>query len=61
MSKDEVVSFGDEQNDIEMLEYTGRSYAMEYAKIDVKKCATDITNSVEQTLKELLNDTKQRR
>lgn len=61
LSKDEVVSFGDEQNDIEMLGYTGRSYAMEYAKIDVKKCATDITNSVEQTLKELLNDTKQRR
>lgn len=50
----EAISFGDQQNDIEMLEYTGRSYAMAHAKPEIQKRATDITESVEKTLRELL-------
>lgn len=50
----EVITFGDQQNDIEMLEYTETSYAMAHAKPDVQKHATDITESVEKTLCELL-------
>lgn len=50
----DAMSFGDQQNDIEMLEYTKKSYAMAHAKPDVQKHATDITDSVEKTLRELL-------
>ena len=50
----EAIAFGDQQNDIEMLEYTGTSYAMAHAKPEVQKHATDITETVEQTLRELL-------
>ena len=50
----DAISFGDQQNDIEMLEYTEKSYAMAHAKLDIQKHATDITDSVEKTLKELL-------
>lgn len=46
----DAISFGDQQNDIEMLEYTEKSYAMAHAKPDVQKHATDITTSVEKTL-----------
>ena len=50
----EAIAFGDQQNDIEMLDYAGTSYAMVHAKSDVQKHATDITESVEETLRELL-------
>lgn len=50
----EAISFGDQQNDIEMLEFTERSYAMAHAKPEIQKHATDITKSVEKTLRELL-------
>ena len=50
----EAISFGDQQNDIEMLEYTGRSYAMAHAKPEIQNRVTDITESVEKTLRELL-------
>ena len=51
---DEVIFFGDQQNDIEMLELAGTSYAMAHASRDVQKHAKYITESVEKTLKELL-------
>lgn len=50
----EAISFGDQQNDIEMLEFTEKSYAMAHAKPEIQKHATDITKSVEKTLRELL-------
>ncbi len=51
---EEAISFGDQQNDVEMLELTGKSYAMAHAKPDIQKHATDITESVEKTLREFL-------
>lgn len=50
----EAICFGDQQNDIEMLEYTETSYAMAHAKPEIQAHATNITESVEETLKELL-------
>lgn len=50
----QAISFGDQQNDVEMLEYTETSYAMAHAKPEIQKHATNITESVEETLKELL-------
>lgn len=50
----EAICFGDQQNDIEMLEYTETSYVMAHSKPDVQKHATNITESVVKTLKELL-------
>lgn len=50
----QAISFGDQQNDIEMLKYTGRSYAMAHAKPEIQNHATNTTESVEKTLKELL-------
>lgn len=50
----DAISFGDQQNDIEMLEFTEKSYAMAHAKPEVQEHATDITESVEKTLRELL-------
>lgn len=49
-----AMCFGDQQNDIEMLEYTGISYAMENAKAEIQKCATSTTDSVEKTLREFI-------
>lgn len=49
----EAICFGDQQNDIEMLEYTETSYVMAHAKPDVQKHATNITESVEETLRTL--------
>ena len=54
ITTDEVVCFGDQQNDMEMLELFELSYAMEHAKSDVKKSATYTTCSVEKTLREML-------
>ena len=46
------MAFGDNYNDIEMLDNVGHSYAMERAVEDIKKHAKYITKSVEMTLKE---------
>ena len=51
---EEVISFGDQQNDVEMLTMTGKSYAMSGAVPEAKACADEITDSVEKTLLELL-------
>lgn len=50
----EIISFGDQQNDIEMLEFTGKSYAMSHAKPEIQRHATDLSNSVAETLREIL-------
>ena len=43
LTAEEALSFGDNYNDIEMLELTGRSVAMGNAPDVIKKLATDIT------------------
>ena len=53
---EEVISFGDQQNDVEMLAMTGISYAMADAVPEAKASATDITDSVEKVLLELLKN-----
>ena len=53
---EEVISFGDQQNDVEMLTLTGKSYAMAEAVPEAKACADAITDSVEKTLLELLKN-----
>ena len=52
ITPDECMAFGDNYNDIEMLDNVGHSYAMERAVEDIKKHAKYITKSVEMTLKE---------
>lgn len=46
ITPDEIMVFGDNQNDISMLELTGNSYAMEHAKSDVRACAGNTCMSV---------------
>ena len=50
----DVIAFGDQQNDMEMLKLVGKGYAMSHAEADVKACADEVTDSVEKTLCELL-------
>lgn len=54
IAPDEIMVFGDNQNDISMLELTGNSYAMEHAKPDVKACAGHTCVSVTAFLREFL-------
>lgn len=46
-----MVSFGDNENDMEMLKETGQSYCMSSAKDYVKQCAGHICDSVEEVLR----------
>ncbi len=57
LSPEEVISFGDQQNDIEMLSFTGKSYAMATAPAEVQACADAITDSVETILKQIIKET----
>jgi len=41
----EVAAFGDNHNDIPMLEWAGRSYAMENASQDAKEAAQTVIRS----------------
>lgn len=51
----DTVSFGDQQNDIEMLTFTGKSYVVSSASPEVAKHASEgTTDSVIDTLKEIL-------
>ena len=50
----DCISFGDQQNDVEMLTLTGISYAMESGVTEAKAAATATTACVEHTLQELL-------
>ena len=52
IAPDECMAFGDNYNDIEMLDHVGHSYAMERAVDDIKRHAKYVTKSVEMTLKE---------
>lgn len=52
IAPDECMAFGDNFNDIEMLDNVGYSYAMEKAHDGVKKHAKFTTGLVERTLKE---------
>ena len=51
---EEMIAFGDQENDLEMLELAGTSYAMSTALDSVKKIATKTTETVEEILRELL-------
>lgn len=55
LTSSEAVSFGDQQNDLEMLQTTKYSYAMAHSKEEIQKQALKITDSVEKTLCELFS------
>lgn len=48
ISTDEIMAFGDEENDIDMLEYAGIGIAMGNAKESVKKIADFVTDDIDQ-------------
>lgn len=52
---EEMIAFGDQENDLEMLALAGRSYAMATAKPEIQETADAITETVEEILKELLD------
>lgn len=54
ITPDEIMVFGDNQNDISMLKLTKNSYAMEHAESDVKICAGNTCVSVTACLAEFL-------
>lgn len=54
IAPDECMAFGDEYNDIAMLENVGYSYAMETAKPGVKRVSRFVTERVEPILAELI-------
>ena len=54
IAPEEVIAFGDQENDVEMLSFVGKSYAMATAVPAAKAVADEITDSVEATLKKLL-------
>jgi len=45
IKREEIIAFGDNCNDIEMIEYAGLGVAMENAHEDAKKCADFVTRS----------------
>ena len=45
---EETIVFGDNQNDMEMFEAAGKSYAVENARLEVKQAASDICGAQEQ-------------
>ncbi len=51
---EECMAFGDQYNDIEMLEFAGASYAMSDGAPELARHATDVTESVEEVLRGLL-------
>lgn len=50
----DVMAFGDQQNDLDMLRLAGISYAVATASDEVKASATHVTESVKGVLKQLL-------
>ena len=56
IAPEECIAFGDQYNDIEMLEYAGTGYAMKNAAPGVEKHADAVTDSVEKVLAELLHN-----
>lgn len=51
---EECIAFGDQYNDIEMLQYVGTSYAMSNAAPGVSYYSTCVTDSVEDVLEDIL-------
>ena len=56
LNQDECMVFGDEYNDLEMLQSVSCSVAMSYAKEGVKKAAVYQTDSVEKVLDRLISN-----
>ena len=54
-SKEEIAVFGDNYNDVEMLEEAGHSYAMDTAAEAVKAHAGHVCSRVEDVLREILD------
>ena len=50
----ECMAFGDQQNDLEMLELVGHSYAMSNSAPGVSYYADEVTDSVEDVLEDVL-------
>ena len=57
ISPSECVSFGDGDNDREILSYVGHGVAMENAHVSVKQAAKYTTDSVKKTLQQILEGT----
>mgnify|MGYP000819142984 CR=1 FL=1 len=51
---DECMTFGDQYNDIEMLQLAGTSYAMSNAAPGISYYSTYVTDSVEDVLEDIL-------
>ena len=51
---EECVAFGDQYNDIEMLQLVGTSYAMSNAAPGISYYSTYVTDSVEDVLEDIL-------
>ena len=54
LAPSQIISFGDQQNDIEMLQFTGESYVMAHSKPEIQKYATHITHNVADSLREII-------
>lgn len=52
ISKDEVMVFGDNINDKEMIEWSNHSYAMKNGREEIKRCANHITDNVLSIIKD---------
>ena len=48
------MAFGDRYNDLEMLQFAGKSYAMSDAAPGLSEYTTDVTDSVEDVLRDFL-------
>lgn len=54
LSPEECMAFGDQYNDVEMLQFAGTSYAMSNAAPGIAYYSTYVTDSVEDVLEDLL-------
>lgn len=57
ISREECAAFGDQFNDVEMLQFAGTSYAMSDCAAGVETYATHRTDSVEKILEQILDGT----
>lgn len=56
IAPEEILVFGDEENDVEMLDFAGTGYAMATAKESVKAHADYVTDKVEDVLTDFLRN-----
>ena len=56
INPNECVAFGDQYNDVEMLQTAGTSYAMANGAPGISKYATHVTDSVEKVLQEIIDE-----